>query len=498
MSNIKQYDGLKPGLYLQVGAEMKAIRTPQDGYISNWGEFGDWLTDYHGHPSLESLAEQVAWIFVAINKRRQQLLEIPYAWLRGKEESEIPPFNMPFKQHLQQIDTAMQLYGEAFLYKRRNIGGMFTIRWLDPQTIEPDYETATDDGIQQYLRLLDNGQKMALPATDVIRFVLPGLRELRPGPSAGTATRLAASVLRGIDQTASTLYKNNALPVMLVKVGVGTAQPEVEKTESFFERLLNRNKGTNEVRVVAVAGEVEVVTLSYAPKDLDQSPLTKQQIETILAAHDVPQSAIKSDAANYATAVAAMRGFVSAIGARFEYIAAVYNEDLDLMKAGFTLQVRTQDHYTMKEDEANRAEAAFNYKQTGVSTEGALWLVGIDMDEVPEGLVLIDPEPEPEPIPEQFAAPPPLPNEGRQEETRQFKNWIKKRTNPDPAQFEAYYLTDEEKGVIFAQVTGQEASTTATWDDVSVMVHEFKAWASENDPELALMLETPVGSNGHS
>jgi hypothetical protein len=500
MGDLTEYEGLKPGLYLQVGTEIKQIHTPQGGYMSSWGEFGDWLTDYHGRPTLESLVEQVAWLYVALTKRRQQLLEIPHGWMRGEAESEVPPFNMPFREHLQQVDTSMQLYGQAYLYKRRNIGGMFNVRWLDPNTIEPDYETADDDGVRRYWRLLDNGQKIALPAEDILRFMLPGLREFRPGPSAGEASRYAASILRGINQTADTLYKNNALPVMLINVGEGTSETERKRTETFFQRIMNRAKGTREVRTVAVRGTVEIETLSYAPKDLDQSPLTEQNIETILAAHDVPLSVVKSDAENFATAVASLRGFVSAIGARFEYIADVYNEDPDFMRAGFNLQVRTQDHYAMKEDEAQRAEAAWNYRQAGVTTEGALWLVGIDMEEVPDDIELIAEEsaPDEELDPSFSQIPEPVADEQRDAETRAYKNWLRKRDNPDPAQFEAYYLTDDEKGVIFEQVKGHATSTTATWDDVTVAVQEFKTWASENDPELALMLETPISSNGKS
>jgi hypothetical protein len=500
MDSLGQYEGLKPGLYLQVGAELKAVRT-QDGYMSNWGEFGDWLTDYHGRPSLESLVEQVAWQYVAISKRKQQLLEIPYGWMRGEEESEVPPFEMPFKEHLQQVDHSLQVYGEAFLHKRRNIGGMFGVRWLDPNTIEPDYETADDDGVKQYLRLLDNGQKIPLPAEDVVYFAIPGMRELRPGASPANAARLSAQIMRGIDQTASTLYKNNALPVMLVKVGVGTSQPERERTENFFKRLFNRNKGTNEIRTVAVAGEVEVETLSYAPKDLDQSPLTEQQVETILATHDVPLSVVKSDAENFATAIASLRGFVSAIGARFDYISDVYNEDPDFMGAGFTLQVRTQDHYAMKEDEAQRAEAAFNYTQAGATKEEAYFLVGIDPEEFPDWVVEAiekaeEEAEEPEPMPQQF--PPSQPIAEQEAEARSFKNWLKKRDNPDPSDFEAYYLTDDEKGVIFQQVKGQEASTTATWDDVTLVLSEFRFWAEEHAPDIAGLMDSEViSANGH-
>ena len=160
---------------------------------------------------------------------------------------------------------------------------------------------------------------------------------------------MAAGILHGIDQTAATLYKNNALPVMLVIIPRESGKKDRLDIQNMFRRVFNGGKGTSELRTAAVLEGVSVTPLSYAPKDLDQSPLTENQVDAILAAHGVPKSIALSNAANYATAIADTRSFVATVGGRFEYIAEVINGDAAFISVSFMLKVKVSEHYSQKE-----------------------------------------------------------------------------------------------------------------------------------------------------
>lgn len=292
-----------------------------------------------------------------------------------------------------------------------------------------------------------------------------------PGTSAGYATSLTASILHGIDETDKTFYGNNALPLMLIKVPPATAEPEKKRLETFFKRLMNRGGGTSSIRTVAVGSDVEVVPLSFKPADMDKATLEDSKRDAILAAHDVPQSIAMSDAANYATAIEAKRSFVMSVGSRLSYIAETVNNDDDFKAAGYEMIVRVEDHTAMKEDEAQRASAFQSYVNGGFEPEAAAYLVGITLNDFPAGLeVFKEPEPTP-PALVPFAGqnnPPATPenNEEAAAEEKSYRRWLKKRANPNPDDFDASYLSDEEKIIILHEV---KAMTTET----DVMAAEF-------------------------
>lgn len=477
---MKRYEGLNPGLYLQVGGKVTALKHKDAwDYI---GTFDDMLRyGTERSPSVETLAAEVGWVFVALRQRQQQIQEIPYTWERGGTElQDETPWDMPWREQMQQIDESLQLYATGYLFKQRAGGQLTGIRWLDPTTIDPDYETATPrDGIRRYWRKDDHDKRKPIPASDIIRFIVPGMRELRPGVAASRATSLAASILRGIDQAGDTFYENNALPVMLVKVPPGTGEQESNRLKEEFRRLFNRGRGTDEIRTKGVTGDVEVQTLSFKPADLAQSELEDHKIDLILAAHKVPKSIALANAANYATDVAASRRFVSAMGARLGYMAETLNKDRDFMAAGYRLVVRTESHFAMKEDEAQRAQAFKTFVDGGFEVEAAAYLVGITEDDFPEGFEVFK---EPEPVPAALAPfaghdnpPAQEPEEDgdaeAERERQAFRRWAKKRADGplDVDDFESEHMTTAEKVDVATAIKQAKRKPT----DVDKMVEAY-------------------------
>jgi len=230
---------------------------------------------------------------------------------------------------------------------------------------------------------------------------------------------------------------------------------------------------------------VTVEPLSFKPADMDKGVLEDAKIDAILAGHDVPKSIALSDAANYATDVGQSRRFVSTMGARLSYIADVLNADDDFKAAGYVMVVRVEDHTAMKEDEAQRATAFNSYVNGGIEPEAALFLVGISLEDFPDGIeVFKEPEPVPAALaPFQGGQQPPADDRDQGEveaEGKQFRKWLKKRDNPDPSEFEAYHLTDAEKDDIYWHVrsytepdttdelTAQFADAMARLDEMAI------------------------------
>ena len=328
-------DYRQPGLYLVSGDSVKNFSVLES---LNMGTAG-------ANPPIRTLAAEVEWVFIALQKRRQMVAQIEVNWLlNGQPSDDAPPWMNTTT--LQRIDQAIQLYAKAYMHKRRTRGGgVDALGWLDPTTVTP-HETGIKsiyDGYATYVRNSDAGA-IFVPREDLLIFEMLGTAELAPDLSAGGATRLAAGILRALSKTADTIFDNNAgLPLMLVKVPAGVVPEERDKLADRFQRLFNRNKGvTGELSTVGVPEGVEVVPLSLKPADLAMDTLAQPRITAILAAHDVPKSMVMGDTANFATAEAERQNFALSIGYRLKHLADIINRDPDIQKMGWEMDVQPE------------------------------------------------------------------------------------------------------------------------------------------------------------
>lgn len=467
----KDYNDLKPGIYLQAGANIVPMKSgialdPLRPYSITWAELlGTMGSDTAG---------MVSWSFIAQEERKDQLAEIPYTWTRYNEDFDGQPYGVQTVELAQRVDEAIQLYGQAYVLKQRaRTAGIVGLRWLDPSTVEPDYRTADPvEGIRRYKRK-QAGREMWLPAEDVIRFMRPGMDEQRPGPGAGQAVKAAAAILRGIEQTTNTFFANNALPITIIQVPEGTPPAEVERVESSFRRLFNRREGTRENRVRGVRADIQIHKLGMTPAELGQDSLTEQKRDEILAAYGVPKSRVLSDAANYATDVAASRRFVQKMGASFQLFAQSLNDDPDIEGDGFALIVDPDSHSAMREDEARRADSVVNYVNAGLTVEAALYLAGIDRNDFPDDMVVIrtaEPADQVDPIQTGRGTPQAGTVSSTEaqaaaeaaeaektlaakaaKEREQFTRWLENRPNADPADFTPNYIDGADMAMLYAK-----------------------------------------------
>lgn len=378
----------EPGTYLINMRNGKAVSLTDRGFISSWGDFLDDVSSTS--PSAATLAAQVGWVFVALNKRSQGLLEIDQTWRRNEEDVSALPFifrdNGPVSWSFvaQKLDRAMQLHDEAYLLKQRSGDRLIGLRFLDPSSVTPDTDSANvTDGVTIYKYMTNDGE-IDIPREDLIIFPNVGTREMLPGTPAGYATRLAAEILRGLGETADTTFDNNAMPFIIAMVPAGTDETEQDRVESRLYRLFNRGKRTKERPVAGLRKGTEIETIGVNPSDMAMEELTNLKVDEILAAHDVPKSVALSNAANYATDLNAGRRFILALGARLSYFAEILNGDDDIAQFGIELVVQVGEHPTQKRDEAAVSLAFTRYGEGGMYPEAAAYLLGIKEEDFPE------------------------------------------------------------------------------------------------------------------
>ena len=425
------YSQLKPGLYLQQGETVKSI-----GVGDFWGQ-------YSISSELDDLARYVVWVFVALNEREKvirELLDVGQWFQDGEPVDSFPlPFN--WQREFVRIDAALQLGGNAYLLKQRDFGdNVAGLRWLNPVDVTPQNKTAIF-GDLVYTNYLYKGGKN-LPGEDVIYFYKPGQTEIGGDITAGVATKIVSQILYGMGQVFTTLYDNNALPIMLVNVPPATSDNDKDTLERRFKRLFNMRSGSKENRTIGVREGVTVQQLQLSPDSLNSQPLEEMSIRGILAAHDVPYDLIFGSA-NYATAADVRRGMISGMGQRVSYIAETLLLDPELAELNLTYSVNLSKHWSMQSDLLDTADAFLRLVSGGFTTEAAAIIAGLGID----GLENLDNIYTPPQNVDQTQLSTSLVGKSfmKEAETKQFTRWYKKRLGADVDLFDSVLLTKKDK-----------------------------------------------------
>lgn len=441
-----EFDNLEPGAYLAYKGQVKSI----DSLAQLLG-YGN-----SSYPTAETLATAVGWVYVALRKRRQHIRQIETQWRRGKTEMDDPPYAID----LGRLDYAVQVDGRAFLYKLRSRGRLVGLRWLDPTTIRGDINTRDATGYQFYVRD-ELGQRegeivpRSIPREDLVIFQERGLDEVEPLTAATLATRLAAEIMRGVRETAETVFDNNALPPLVVEIPRGTQPAEAERIRDGFFRFFNRRQRTRERPVTAVTPDVKVTPIRVNPSDMAFDSLSENVRDEILAVHDVPLSIAVSNAANYATAQLDAAGFIQVLGGRLQWIADTLNADEEIARQRLSLEIHVSRHPTQQRDEQMASESFQRYTAGGLTPQAAFWLVtGMMPSEFPpeigdvfrESAPVID-LPVLDPPPSGMRSLPSGDDDARETDLGRFKRWYERRPGADVTRFESPHLTHADKVV---------------------------------------------------
>lgn len=429
--------------------------------------------DGAGQGEAASLYAAVSWLYRCVDARAGAVANMPWEIRRGKEVIMTPDGTAPERMAwladlpglLYRTEAAVTLTGRAYWFRERNLLRTLAVRWLRPDSVRPEIDR---DGLRGFTRFI-GGQGMELTVDDLVYFWLPDpFVELGPAEHyPGKAAMAAAGALRSMETFLTGYFDRGLIKATLLKYTTPVSVEEGKRVKEWWRRVAQGVK--NAFATEIIRGDFEPMVIGEGLKDLQNTALTSEQRESICTALGVPQSKVTANAANYATANQDALSFVQdTIAPECRWLAAEINRQL-LGPMGLTFVFLPETLSIMQEDETARADSLGKIiaaltaggMEPEIALEAAVGILGY---ELPEGVELPKP-PAPAPPPPQL-----LPFTGQQQpeqvavgaagngeridEVRRFQRWARKRSDPDPAQFESVILSAGDKELLLSDLRG--------------------------------------------
>lgn len=289
---------------------MTGLNLFQDGAIkaidfSPWGGIDGFLsatgTSGGDHVMLRGL---VPWLNKAVNMTGNAVAQLPYYFDDGSEniiDEERAWGGVRNPQSLILKIASSLCSGRAYVLAETTNRAIVSLRYLSPTTVQPIFNS---NGEPTSFRRQINGKSEIIPLENMIYFWLPddtieiGEAQLTPMRNA----ILPAQLIAAMDQSLKQYGERGFIPPTLLSAKGMTNKSDVEKTERWWNAFLRG--WTSTTAKVMNAETMTATTLGAGMDELRGSYLeiTRQQIENIAAAFNIPLSLFLSNAANYATA----------------------------------------------------------------------------------------------------------------------------------------------------------------------------------------------------
>ncbi|MDA0244699.1 MAG: phage portal protein [Chloroflexi bacterium] len=459
------YKALPVGEYIDVGGRVIPLNKAEGA--SNWLEnLRKGKLTAAVPTTQQELIAKVGWVYAALDKRRRTLLEVPTYWEVDGAIAEEFPFAFDWRMFAKATDIALQATGNAYWFKERNLLNFELIGFelCNPLTtipLETSWTKKADGrwGFTQYQIQRRFGDIQIVPAEDIIHFKEVAWDQHKGDFIAGEAASLAAQILYGLNSTADTFYDLNGMQVLHVKVSpqsrYAADEGKLKELERRLAAIFNPTKANRGNRTIATDNQVEVTPIKMSLTDIVSDSLTDQEIDAILAAHDVPIGIGRSRAATNATAEGDKKNFVLSLASRLKDIAEVLERDPDIAKLKLKLVVKEREHLIFRADDKLTAEAFLTFVNGGFTPEAAAHTVGIRAKDYPDDMVLFTPKPAVSVAPAVPALPaPPVAAEeetadeamgvAKEQETKALRKWRRKYPERELGEFVARFLTAEE------------------------------------------------------
>lgn len=422
-----------------------------------------------GKDSAAKLYGAVAWLYRCVDIRAGAVANMPWEIKRGEQVFMTSEDDAPeqfgwlddLTGLLYRTEAAIALTGRAYWFRERNLMRTLNVRWMRPDSVKPVLHSA--DGLTGFTRAVD-GRDKAYQVDDFVHFWLPDpFVEIGPAEHyPGKAALNAAGVLASMDIFLSGYFDRGMIKATLLKYTQPISADEGKRIKEWWQRVMAGIK--NAFAALVIRGDFDPVVIGEGIHDLQNTELTAEQRESICTALGVPQSKVTANAANYATKKGDDLSFIQdTIAPECRWLAAVINRQL-LGPMGLRLNFKIDELSVMQEDEKERAESLRSLVASGMSLEMALAVLGYDL---PEGIELREPvaETPPQLLPFTGQGRPRLPQPAgnapetaeRLQETARFVRWARKRSNPDPEQFESMVLSHADKVALLEAAVADDA-----------------------------------------
>lgn len=342
---------------------------------------------YDGAMGAASLYNSVALFRQCLKLRCDAISGIPYVLTdkNGEETSWTKEFpGTSLQELIWKTEAAFLLTGQAYWEITKNPYGYTKgVSFVNPYQITYEYEAGQytftySDGVNQQRfvnRIWDGEYELVFfkefnPTSDVLH-----------GKGDAQVAGISAKLMHEIIRYPERFLAGGAMPVTMLGIDGGN-DDDIKRVESWVKRAGARI-GDFWERILGVrAGTIAIQTLTPPVKDLELAGLRDLAWLDIIVAFGVPDSMVRSNAANYATAVNDRKSFYEdKLAPRAARFASVINEQLLEPFGGLHLEFDISKLSLFQEDQEKRASLWKQLREGGTPIVMAYDLADVKLTE---------------------------------------------------------------------------------------------------------------------
>src|SRR3990172_6861706 len=325
---------------------------------------------------------RVPLVFRAINLRCNDLASVPIHVYSGDTELEdCWPFEQDLSDLIWMTEAAMLLKGAGFWLKSRNRVALKGAQWLNPFTVQVEMPMGTEPIPENIIfRQFVNGRQFGPWSTDEVAYFkeFHPTDDIGPGISATAVALGNAKLMDYITRFAGQFFAGGAMPVTTLGLPEQTTEDERKHAEGFFKRQMRGI--ANAFRVLAVRGDVKLVTITPPLKDLAMPELKDQALSSVAWAFGMSETMLR-DAANFATAgVHDLQYWQNTIRPRCPKYQNVINNQF-LRGTDIRVEFAPDEMDVFQEDETRRATSLQSLVNSKLPLRLAMEILGYDLTE---------------------------------------------------------------------------------------------------------------------
>lgn len=284
---------------------------------------------------------------------------------------------IPNPQKLLYLLASSLCGGSAYLLPTRTPKMIFELQYCAPQSITPYWDAS---GLKWFDRVTDNGAMSRIYPNGLIYFWLPD-SDVEDAPAEnhplGNAT-LDAQIIYNMKNTMRMYGERGFVPITLLGAKGMPSEPERQKAEGFFDRLLRG--GFNVLAKIINSDALTLIKVGAGMDELKQSyiELRKDAKESIADSFGIPAAMFMSDAAYASEMDVLMRQWYT--DSRFVSIYQTIQETLNdqLLKPYHKrLRFNIQALEVFQEDEVARNTSLASFV-TAVTTDAEVARLGMN------------------------------------------------------------------------------------------------------------------------
>ena len=364
--------------------------------ITNIPGWEDRLNDADKVTNSSNSFSMVPLIFRAVRLRCNAISSVPMSILRGENEVTWP-FPVGLESLLWRTEASMLLEGAAYWLKETNTLRPTDLMFLNPTTIELEYDEVTGYTFKQQTNTRTYGP---WGEDEIVYFrEYDPSQDTHPGVAAAKVAMTDSRLLHYTSRFASYFFEGGAQPITILGMERNVSPAERDRVEKMLARTMRGIK--NAFRVIGLTTDIKPHTLTPPMTELAMPELNEQARQNAADAFEIPIPLLENPANRSVTEELRLSFFQDTIEPRGKLLTNVINEQL-LNPIGFELKMNFNQMDIYQTDEAERSDSLEQLVASNIPFDREMEILGYDLsDEQWERLKLsLESEPEVEPEPD--------------------------------------------------------------------------------------------------